>query len=504
MDHAILGGGIDPTQPHAAAVFANPTGPIHQLVPVEDQGVFPLQRFDRQVRCIGRMHMDPVQPIGIGPRATTAADGFQINPIFARLWPAGPRAGKDRDRTGRIGTGRNPIRHRLGQRAQDQIGDPLTGLYPPIDRRRMGAVQDRAVGRRHVDGTGQPGIGQNAGVDHRFHNVIDRRQQRRARHVDGGADLRRGFERQGQRIACHRQGDGQGDRIVEIEIVEHILEPPAPIGQGSDTRAHLALGIIQQRLARGQHDVDPMALAQFGEPLHAHPVRRHLRAQIRQTFARDLAIQQDQLLDIFLQNPSAVQADRGDPQALLVDMRMSPVDEIGMMRQVHRPGDQGVIDKDRLGQNDIGQMGAAAAIGVIANKDIAGAQILYVVIGQQHRDEIQETAQMDRDMFGLAQGPALAIKQRGRTIAPFLDIGRIRGAHQRLSGFLDNRRQRRSNDFHGDRIQLGGDHGASSKIRLSIWSTRALTPGGISVVVSICSTMAGPAKAIPGTNASRA
>ena len=50
---------------------------------------------------------------------------------------------------------------------------------------------------------------------------------------------------------------------------------------------------------------------------------------------------------------------------------MAAIDEVGVVRQVHRPGDDAAVDEDRLGQHDVGQVGAAALIGVVADEDVA-------------------------------------------------------------------------------------------------------------------------------------
>src|SRR5258707_440584 len=107
---------------------------------------------------------------------------------------------------------------------------------------------------------------------------------------------------------------------------------------------------------------------------------------------------------------------------------------------------------------------------------------------------------MDRDVLGLAERLARGIEQRRRAIAPFLDVGRMRGADQRLAGLLDDRAHGGTDHF--DRDGVDG-HGAASRIRFSQRSTRAVMPGGTRVVASICSTMAGPAKRLPGLSASR-
>src|SRR5437660_12912792 len=116
---------------------------------------------------------------------------------------------------------------------------------------------------------------------------------------------------------------------------------------------------------------------------------------------------------------------------------------------------------------------------------------------------------MDRDVLGLAEGAAFGVEQRGRAVAPLLDVGRVGGADQRLAGFLHDRGERCADHLDGDRVErhpLGRDRDvhAVSKMRLSQASTLAVMPGKTTVVASICSTIAGPAKRLPGLRPSRA
>ena len=65
--------------------------------------------------------------------------------------------------------------------------------------------------------------------------------------------------------------------------------------------------------------------------LDAEPVRRHLRAQVGQALARHLAVEQDQLLHVLLQLARAVEPDRRDAQAFLVDVGVAAIGEIGVV-----------------------------------------------------------------------------------------------------------------------------------------------------------------------------
>ncbi len=275
------------------------------------------------------------------------------------------------------------------------------------------------------------------------------------------------------RVAPHLQLDRERQLAVDLGAVMHVLEAPHAVGDRGDAGAHLALGVVEQGRAGGQHRPGAVLGRERLHARDAQPVRRHLRAQVGQPFARHLAVQQDQLLDVLLQLAFAVEPDRRDAQPLLVDVRMAAIGEVGVVREVHRPGDDAPLDEDRLGQHDVGQVRPAALVGVVADEHVARAHLLDRMALQDALDHADEAAEMDRDVLGLAERAALDVEQRGRAVAPFLDVGGVGGAHQRLAHLLDDRGERGADHLHGDRVHLRpGEierevHGAASRIRLS-------------------------------------
>jgi hypothetical protein len=59
-----------------------------------------------------------------------------------------------------------------------------------------------------------------------------------------------------------------------------------------------------------------------------------------------------------------------------------------MVRQVDRPGDQAAVDEDRLGQHDVGQVRAAAFIGVVADEGIAWPDVLGRIAPHDVRHQV--------------------------------------------------------------------------------------------------------------------
>ena len=318
-------------------------------------------------------------------------------------------------------------------------------------------------------GRARPALGGMPGIEHRLHDVVGRGEQRRVGHVDAGAHLFRRVEGKRQGIALDRDLDGERQQPRHLLVVEHVLEAPGAVGHGGDGCAHLALGVVHQRLARLQHRLGAVLRRQRLETFYADAVGRHLGAQVGQPLARHLAVQQDQVLHVALQLAGAIEPHRRDAQALLVDVGVAAIDEVGMVRQVDRPGDQAAVDEDRLGQHDVGQMRAAALVGVVADEGVARPDVLGRVAPHDVLDEVEEAAEMDRDVLGLAERLAGGVEQRRRAVAPLLDVGRMRGADQRLAGLLDDRGHGGADHFDGDGVETIGTrfHGRPTTFLLS-------------------------------------
>src|SRR4029453_12896006 len=77
---AVVGGLVDAAQAHAATILADAAGILDQLVARQQQGIFDLQRLDRQVGGVGGVDVHAVQPVLVGARAAAAADRLEIDP----------------------------------------------------------------------------------------------------------------------------------------------------------------------------------------------------------------------------------------------------------------------------------------------------------------------------------------------------------------------------------------------------------------------------------------
>ena len=185
---------------------------------------------------------------------------------------------------------------------------------------------------------------------------------------------------------------------------------------------------------------------------------------------------------------------------------MAAIDEIGVMREVRHPGDQPVVVEDRLEEDDVVEMRAAARIGVVADEDVAGPDRRKIVVLEDVIGDAEQRAEMDRDVLGLGDGASFSIEQGRRAVLPLLDVGRVGGADDGLAHLFDDGGERAADDLDGDRIELRlglVQHGQPSMMRLRWASTVATCCGRTSVVESIWSMMAGPVTLWPGPSRSR-
>ena len=81
------------------------------------------------------MDVDTAQAVLARPRTHAAADGLEIDPEAAVV---GMAADEARVGAGAVARGRQTLGHRLGERAVNQVGQPLAGAIPAVDRGRDG------------------------------------------------------------------------------------------------------------------------------------------------------------------------------------------------------------------------------------------------------------------------------------------------------------------------------------------------------------------------------
>ena len=93
-------------------------------------------------------------------------------------------------------------------------------------------------------------------------------------------------------------------------------------------------------------------------------------------------------------------------------------------------------------ERDVGQVGAAG-VGVVEDEDLAVGRPL----GDDGGDGVRHRAEVDGDVLGLGDHPAALVEERGRAVAPLLDVRRERGADEGGAHLLGDRAQRAADDL---------------------------------------------------------
>ena len=107
---------------------------------------------------------------------------------------------------------------------------------------------------------------------------------------------------------------------------------------------------------------------------------------------------------------------------------------------------------------------------------------------------------MDRNRSRLSDGLAVGVEQGGGGVEALLHDRRRRALEQRQLHLVGDGVEPVAQHLEEDRVD---GHQDFRRRRLPASSTSAVTPGGITVVVSLCSTMAGPARRAPSGRPAR-
>src|SRR5580765_1195861 len=123
----------------------------------------------------------------------------------------------------------------------------------------------------------------------------------------------------------------------------------------------------------------------------------------------------------------------------------------------------------------------AARVRIVEDEDVVGRR----VAADHGSDCVGHRAEMDGDVLRLDDHPATLVEERGRAVAPLLDVRGERGADQDGAHLLGDRAQAAADDLELDVHSL-----VSTNVGPSLAPTH---PGGSQQVEPSSSTTAGPA-----------
>ena len=173
-------------------------------------------------------------------------------------------------------------------------------------------------------------------------------------------------------------------------------------------------------------------------------------------------IERDHVEDVVAQTACLVELDRRNAQAFLPDLgrigiigAMRGAADVALMRADDGPEQPSGAVEHRHEGGDIRQM-AAAVIGIVHQDDVARRDVLEALL---HRERGPgQRADMDRNVVGLRDQPALHVADRQREIAAGIEDLRIGGAQHGLAHLGHDRAQPMLDDGARDGVN-GNGHG---------------------------------------------
>lgn len=262
----------------AARVTAPTARAAAQAVDLDAQGVAGLDGLDGCVAGVGHVHLEARRPRAVRPAAAPAAEGL----VVGEGAPAQRVEAADRHVVHRaLARGRDPVRQRGGQRAEDDVDDPLAGLdVAGGDRGGRAGVEQRAEGGD--DAQRREGAGVDRCVaEQAGDGVVDRGFGDGEGGVDPTGGLRgRAAEVRHHVVPVDRHGhrDLQGPRAAAV-VVEPIGMVETAVRQRGQQGTGAALAVGQERVARGGERVG-IRRQKLGQPLVAHMMGGELGLEV--------------------------------------------------------------------------------------------------------------------------------------------------------------------------------------------------------------------------------
>ena len=254
---------------------------------------------------------------------------------------------------------------------------------------------------------------------------------------------------------------------MQIEIAVHRLEDVVglepPVREGEDARAHPPFRVPVERAHRVDDGLSTATTAEFRKPSFGNVVRRELRPKIPATLF-GIAHLGDESVERCVVEPS-----RRNDHALIGETR-----RVGR----HRTG-LAAADLCPRHERDVREV-CSARVRVVEDPDVLASR----VVRHHRRNSVRHRAEVDGNVLGLRNHPTARVEERGRAIAPFLDVRRERRVNENGAHLL------------GDRTQQGAENlELDVHTRVTVHAGPSLTPthpGGMYSVAPASSIRPGP------------
>src|SRR5918995_3560677 len=240
----------------------------HGQLPDQD-GKVALECLDRRVQRVRHRDVLGARAVTVGACPLSAADRLVVGPVGA-----GERHVVHRSLAVRSN------RRELGERLEDEVGDPARGLDVPADDRRRGLrIEQRSA--RGAYGHRAPGSrrGRRIRIAGDAHGV----EAGGLRHRQGAVEVPRDLlgaavEVELEGFPAYSRPQPQGD--VAVASLEHIPGGALSVGHRGQRGAGAPLRVIEDLSRRDSQELDPVALGELSHPPDSGEVRGALGAEI--------------------------------------------------------------------------------------------------------------------------------------------------------------------------------------------------------------------------------
>ena len=365
-----------------------------------------------------------------------------------------------------VTAGHHAVGHDATHGPEHGFHDLGHGLAPRRHTGRRQGIRHQTGFARHLDGTESSRIQGHVGIHDTDHGVehaplgAGPRTVHIAPRLTGGA-----VKVHLHPVPSHMHVELDLDGFIDAAVVIQVIRSGVvSFRKGRDETAHHVFAVRQQQACAFAEDGKPVFADELLHPSYPDEGRGRLSPEVFHGLFRDPNVAGNHVEDLRILPSFAIKLDKGNPQALLVDLRQPPCDtarhgpsHVELMSDVGHKGHPFSIHKNRRKKLHIQEM-LASQIGIVGDDHISFAEVLDAreqIGGGRGQAEHHERAEVS-----LSQDAAVRVQNGAIDVH---DLFHDRGSphpHQAVSHVVGNRLQPIANHLHGHRIGLVSHHKA--------------------------------------------
>ena len=335
------------------------------------------------------------------------------------------------------------------------------------------------------------------------------------------------------------------DAQPHVAVARVVVEPAddravGPVRDLLDLLAEHPLGVVHPVVRGAHHDLGAVALDEAEEPLLPELAGGEHRVHVAAVHRLGPDVVEDHPVEVLVQRPALVPAQRVVHLRLGVDVERVRVDpgegtaDVEHVRSHGRVAEQLALVEDRHRDRDVRRV-RGAEVRVVVDDHVAVLDLAVEPV-QEAADVPGQRADVHRRRVRLAQLASLGVEDPGAEVLGLADDRRVAHPEEHARHLLGDRVERAAEDAQRDRVDLdalpGGRPGpaadlvlgdahntsltvpgtvrssasATTSVPMTMFpkrSIRAVSPGGITVVESYWLTIAGPSSRLPAFSSAR-